>query len=419
MKITRWIAVILVIGILISPVAMAESDELICWADPERQDILNEIVNEFTKQTGISVRIVSAPLEDLLSQYLEVGLFGNPASLGDTPDIIFDIPHNWIGELVRAKVIAPLDNFPKENLQEFFATALEALTLNGKLYGLPLSLETHLLIYNKDLFDNEALEYPKNSWTWDNLIGAARKMSVGDQLGFLFDAKSIAPTWSIFSGHGASLFSKNITTGGLDVELVSPGAIEAAEFLSDLVKNKIILPEYSDGHRISDLFSGGKVAMIIDGSWSLGTYERAGINYGVATIPMFSLEKIAKPFVFTNGIVLDRSAVGKKAAYQFLSFVTNKENIWNISTEGVFQSPSRKDTLAQFEHEDSIITTIAEQVSLGDSIPNIHEMLYVWSPVNKALNLIIDQEVLPHIALSDAQREIEVSLDGLGQLHRK
>ncbi|MDF2717627.1 MAG: extracellular solute-binding protein family 1 [Paenibacillus sp.] len=52
---------------------------------------------------------------------------------------------------------------------------------DGKLYGLPISLETLTLFYNKDLFDKFGVQYPKDGMTWDDVFDLNQKMSRVDQ----------------------------------------------------------------------------------------------------------------------------------------------------------------------------------------------------------------------------------------------
>ncbi|HMN27226.1 MAG TPA: extracellular solute-binding protein, partial [Caldilineaceae bacterium] len=48
----------------------------------------------------------------------------------------------------------------------------------GKIYGVYSGADTHLLYYNKTLFDSAGLDYPTAEWTWDNFLAAAKALTI-------------------------------------------------------------------------------------------------------------------------------------------------------------------------------------------------------------------------------------------------
>ncbi|MEF3304388.1 ABC transporter substrate-binding protein [Paenibacillus sp. GYB003] len=52
---------------------------------------------------------------------------------------------------------------------------------DGKLYGLPISVETLTLFYNKDLFDRFGVAYPRDKMTWDDVFDLNNKLTRVDQ----------------------------------------------------------------------------------------------------------------------------------------------------------------------------------------------------------------------------------------------
>ena len=52
--------------------------------------------------------------------------------------------------------------------------------MDNTLYGVPKAVETLVLIYNKDLFDQAGVAYPTNDWTWADADAAALKIKALD-----------------------------------------------------------------------------------------------------------------------------------------------------------------------------------------------------------------------------------------------
>jgi len=61
-------------------------------------------------------------------------------------------------------------------LEKSSIDAIRALS-GGKMYALPLVINTAALYYNKDLFDKFGVSYPKDGMTWDEVIELAKRMS--------------------------------------------------------------------------------------------------------------------------------------------------------------------------------------------------------------------------------------------------
>ncbi len=46
------------------------------------------------------------------------------------------------------------------------------------MFGAPDDVQTMVFFYNKKLFDQAGIKYPDDTWTWDDVIAAAEKMTV-------------------------------------------------------------------------------------------------------------------------------------------------------------------------------------------------------------------------------------------------
>ncbi len=62
---------------------------------------------------------------------------------------------------------------------------MSAATYDGKLYGLQPGANTLAIFYNKDVLGKAGVKPPT---TWDELKSTAKKLTVGKQYGFAFNA---------------------------------------------------------------------------------------------------------------------------------------------------------------------------------------------------------------------------------------
>ncbi len=50
----------------------------------------------------------------------------------------------------------------------------------ANLYGFPENIQTMAMFYNNDLFDKAGVAYPDDTWTWEQAIEAAKKMTINE-----------------------------------------------------------------------------------------------------------------------------------------------------------------------------------------------------------------------------------------------
>ena len=91
------------------------------------------------------------------------------------PDVIEAVLEGMIA-YQKAGLIAPIDSeFDKwPDKDQFIPSTIKALTINGKLYGVPYNTNVRVLVYRKDLFQKYGIEAPK---TWDDLVKDAALIS--------------------------------------------------------------------------------------------------------------------------------------------------------------------------------------------------------------------------------------------------
>lgn len=67
----------------------------------------------------------------------------------------------------------------KVDLNAFEPTLIDGIKLSGdgKLYGLPITNMNQVMFYNKGIFDQFGVNYPKDGMTWDDTIELAKKVT--------------------------------------------------------------------------------------------------------------------------------------------------------------------------------------------------------------------------------------------------
>ena len=92
---------------------------------------------------------------------------------------------DWTTTFGNAGLLAPLDDYAAADgvdLNQYVQGAINASTVNGKLYALPFRSETYALYYNKDIL--AAAGFDKAPETWDEVLDIAKACNSNDAAGY-------------------------------------------------------------------------------------------------------------------------------------------------------------------------------------------------------------------------------------------
>lgn len=166
---------------------------------------------------------------------------GNPygALSGTSRADVVMVDQLTIAALAQSGLVRPLDPLIQEDLtleeDAFYAGTLDALTWQGQLWGLPADVDPWVLFYNRDLFDTAGVPYPDDSWTWDDLLEAAFRLSdpLADspQYGLLLDMSRADFVPMVYQNGGALVDS---LVAPREVTFTDPAAVEAIQWYADL-----------------------------------------------------------------------------------------------------------------------------------------------------------------------------------------
>ena len=177
------------------------------------------------KELGdVDVKLIEGDLD--LQQFLSAVASGKP------PEIVY-ANRNQIGSLAARGAIIPLDRCIKgEGIDtgQYVPAAIDQVTLDGKVYGIPEFNTIQLTMANQQLLDAAGLTIADvNGSDWDALSAANQKLtkSDGGKLSVIgYDSKlpEFLPLWA--KANGADLISKD----GKKAQLDDPKVVEALEW---------------------------------------------------------------------------------------------------------------------------------------------------------------------------------------------
>lgn len=373
------------------------TERLVVWEDVGRASTISSAVKDFEKIYDCDVDVLEKPM------YHQVELLEKQGPKGEGPDVVV-LASDMVGVAKDKNLISQIHFMQVENSQ-YLPNSIASVTFDGELYSVPKTIETLILFYNKDL-----LKEPPS--TLEEYVDLSKKLRKKGKCGLLAKWELFYTTYALMHGYGAYIFRTdndgtiNLNSYGLDTD----GAVESLKVLRKMSKADLVYDCLSgvDGYnRMYELFSSKKAIAVINGPWAIEDYLKAGINFGITTLPTLPNGNPMAGFLGIKGYSISKWSTHKDLAEDFLRFINEhkyallryKESRQVPPIISVLQDPS----LAN----DELIQVIAQQSVHAVNMPSIPEMSYVWSVMDKAIWKVIHAGLpIDHI-LEDARKDIE------------
>ncbi len=338
---------------------------------------------------------------------------------GQGPDVV-NLFYGWLPLYVDSGYLQPLpaDAFPAAQIEREFIPMVKAVKFDGKYWALPTAVRTLALFYNKDMFRQAGISRPPI--TWDEFVADAQALTQRDSHGRVtLEGFGISPDGQdhqmirevLFRQWGAAPYSSD----GRRVTYNTPQGAEALKWYTDLVTkdNVAVIGFFPGGNGYRDAFVAGKAAMIVDGSFAIGSIrDAAKFDWGVALLPRRSLGGTPSNFgsFWVNGITKNATGPRLAAAEAFLKFLTSPETetLW-LTQVGEIPAAAALASDPKLAQDPIYGPFIA-------SLPYAHATFFVDETAQRtvlldAINEVVLNHVDPKTALDEAAAKEQKILD--------
>ena len=268
----------------------ASSDELsVAIWDTNQEPGLKEILDDFTKETGIKTKISVVKWNEYWTM-LEAGAQG-----GSLPDVFWmhsNESERYMSNDMLLDLTDKIKASDKIKVENYPEDIWGLYTYKDHYYAVPKDIDTIAIWYNKKLFDEAGVPYPTSDWTWDDLTETARKLtkSDGSQYGLAVKMdNNQAGYYNLIYDKGGYVISEDKKKSGWD----DPKTIEGMQILETWIKEGLMpSAETMSENGEEVLFQSGKVAMVPQGSWMIASYKAN--EYTAENADIVELPKDAK-----------------------------------------------------------------------------------------------------------------------------
>jgi len=377
-----------------------------------------KLIEDFEKETGIKVEFNIIP-GDGVEVYKKIDI---SVSTGDTTDIIYlSNPllldkYSQGGWLLELNDLIAEDNYDAEAIYGSYLTKYD-----GKLYTLPNYAGKWAVYYNKKIFDDAGVPYPRGNWTWDEYIETAKKLT--DRSNGIYGSYMLDYDAYMYFMARQKDVSGYKSDGSSNYD--DPAYAEALQLFSDLGSVHKVQPSWMEFRtkKLSwDGFMSGNYGMHLIGSWytdmfaDKGSYPRDW-KFGITQIPVPSDGTGNNNLISPAGIGVNKNSKHPKEAFQFVKYWA--ENYYKyLGTLPARSDLNDEDLTALFkgvvEKLDGEITVEDLQSVLFDPNMGIVDEKIVGPGANEYSNIILQESELFLVgqnSLEDAIKEIKKRAD--------
>lgn len=371
------LAIVAVAGVAMTGCKAAKKAEAVTLKVWETEGPEKEVVlwaaEEF-KKTYPNVTIEYEPVASVDSR-AKIELDG-PAGVGAD---VFVAPHDHLGALVSGGHV--LENNQANFKDTFVDAAVIGSSYAGKVYGYPQAIETYAMFYNKNL-----LPEPPKTWEEVETFAKTYNNKAENKYAIVWEVANAYFDYIFMGGFNAPLFGPN-GDDRAQHNINSANAITGLKYFQSLRKKLLDVPSADmSGDFCNSSFIEGKSAMVITGPWKIADFTKAGVNFGIAPLPVFpgqtnppsSFSGVRLAFVsaYTN------HEAEARAFAEFLSSKACLEKRFEITG----QIPPRKDITI----DDPLSNGILAQAKFATPMPTIPQMGTYWSAMGAAFASIWD-----------------------------
>lgn len=231
---------------------------------------------------------------------------------GDAPDIA-DVAQATLSQLVVGGGAMDITSYYKGHEDAFSEGANQAVTLDGKVYGVPLDVGPLIFVYNKKAFDALGLEAPK---TWEEFATAAETVRASGAYIAQFDLTNSLFFTGMVEQAGGSWWS--VKDGKWTVDIDGDASTDVANFWQDLIDRDLVstlpdwTPEWSTALNDGSILTG---PMAIWGAGSVNSLAPdATDTWAIAPIPTWGDSDIVGQYGGSATIITSTSKKADAAA---------------------------------------------------------------------------------------------------------
>ena len=408
-------AALSVLALAAIPDAALAQKKLTMWSRSSSQAFMPSLIEAFNAKHKTQIELQIVPNSEMVQKYAIAAAGGSAPDLLSL-DLVYTPAFAASGQLEDltsvAKALPFFDHLSKAHLG--------AGTYEGKIYGLPMSADASVLLWNKKLFRQAGLDPEKGPTSWGEIESYAGKVNAlgGDIRGFYFSGACGGCNAFTFMPLVWASGGEILADGGKRATLDTPQMRAAIDFYRGLVA-KGYVPESSKTDSGANFFGGfatDKMGISPIGAFAIGNLVKnyPTVEFGVTFLPGQNGGKAS--FAGGDNFVVTTGRKNLPEVTEFLTFVYSLEGQTLLARLGSL--PTRSDIAAEAVKsldQRYLVATQAMTFGRTPSSPVYNDLINSSTgPWKQMLNEVFFGNDVPG-SLAKAQKTMQAIIDASGK----
>ncbi|QSJ21070.1 ABC transporter substrate-binding protein [Nostoc sp. UHCC 0702] len=383
---------------------------------PPNRDVLQKLVDKFNR-THPNIQVESLYVGQQDQQMPKI----LAAVVGDAPPDILWYNPTIAGQLVELDALITLDEMLENSpvKAEIDPTLYGSMEYKGKIWSVPFATNNIGILYRPSLFKAAGItELPE---TWQEFEQVAKQLTKDtngdgriDQYGMflpLGKGEYTVFTWLPFmwSSSGELINGDSQNAAGVILK-DNQGAIAALQYWYNLIENgSAVLSGPERGYETEPLVTG-KVAMQLNGPWTLGELQATGVDFGVFPIP--ANKRPATVIGGENLFLFKTTPERQQAAFKFAEYAMSEEFQTELALSTGYlpiNIKSRQSTKYQeFVQKLPQVKVFLDQAKYGRSRPIFPGYNRISDSLGRAIESVLLGKNSPTQALNATQKRLDI-----------
>lgn len=328
---------------------------------------------------------------------------------GAAPDII-EVQHAWVQGYAQSDLVQPVDDLMKDT-SDYNKAALNYVTYQDHLYGVPYRVECIGLLYNRDDFTKAGLDPDKPPQTWDDWTADAKALTRDGVFGMAITAggevgNTITRALPLIWMNGGDIISADGKTATIN----TPQAVAAVKYYTDFFTNGYSPDStlQNDGVANRQLFIAGKVAMYQSGQFDIAPIQQGApsLKLGAAPLP-HPTGKSSACILSGWSYVIPKDAKNPTDAKKFIAFLNTTDN------DAYFTDtfPARVSSLQAQRFQDPLLKPFGAALADGRPAPNNPHWVQISQAFFDGIQRILTKQQDVQTAMNQTNDDIQSLLD--------
>lgn len=327
---------------------------------------------------------------------------------GSGPDVFLmnGVNFEQFRTLGLIKNIQPLINESGIDMNDYPKGTRDLYKSDGELYGIPYNEGLLALYYNKEIFDKAGIDYPDETWTWEDVEEKGEKLSAtGENIYGItyYPFEGQEGLYPLVKQAGGEVINEDKTKSGFG----TPETTAAIKFMQELIKEGIMpSADIFLETEPKQLFASGRSAMYPSGSWNVNLFsETLKDKVGVAVLPH---NKERGYLMHGSAYVMNAETDKEEKAFELIKILGSLE-VQKVTAEGGANVPSHVKAVDTWMNSFEGIDLTAFKTGLENTEP------YPVSLKTAEWQEIMDREVtralMMEISAEEASKNIEEGMN--------